>query len=90
MKRDGNCISKKFECLFLRRPKYHSGYTGKSGLDTWWTCVHHQDAIRNIKSCEFAGNPPAGSEFLDARPFLVIADELINERLDLWRDLADE
>lgn len=61
MKIKGNCREYtkdiRFECPFLRRPFYHSGYTSKSGPETWWHCILLEKPIRNIPKCELAGNP---------------------------------
>jgi hypothetical protein len=56
MKDWGNCRSKKHTCKYWRGPLYHAGFTGKSGPETWNTCVKHKKAIRNIKDCEIKGS----------------------------------
>lgn len=64
MKKLGNCekwiqegIHKDFvRCPFLLFPRYHSGYTGKSGPETWWHCGLHKKPIRRIKTCYKAGD----------------------------------
>lgn len=74
MKMSGNChIEGEAYCPFLQRPLFHSGYTGKSGEDTWWYCKHpdrlaEKRYIRNIKSCCLAGNKEAMKiEYLEVK-----------------------
>lgn len=40
------------DCKYVLLPKYHSGFTGKSGRETWWMCGLHRDALRCIKKCD--------------------------------------
>jgi hypothetical protein len=35
---------------------YHSGFTGKSGPETWWQCKFKQKYLRHIEKCELAGD----------------------------------
>ena len=57
MRMRDNCrIPKIIDCPFLLYPLVHSGYTGKSGPETWFGCKLHKKPIRHIKSCELAGN----------------------------------
>ena len=53
--RNENEKRKKFLwCEHLRSPMFHSGYTGKSGPETWWRCLAGtglQSYVRNIKKC---------------------------------------
>ncbi len=56
MKITGNCRSPRGLCPFLRGPLYHSGYTGKSGEDTWWWCKRHDGPVRHIGACDLAGD----------------------------------
>ena len=44
------------DCPYLRFPMYHSGFTGKSGEETWWRCERKRKWLRHIKSCELSGN----------------------------------
>ena len=46
-----------FTCPFLRSPMYHSGFTGKSGPETWWPCLRWKAYIRDIKECDLSGKP---------------------------------
>jgi len=57
MKITGNCRPKGSWCPFLRSPVYHSGFTGKSGPETWWQCLKFKKYTRNIGACPIAGNP---------------------------------
>jgi hypothetical protein len=57
MKMTGNCKSVSLmDCPYLVWPEYHSGFTGKSGPETWWHCKKHNQAIRHIYFCELSGN----------------------------------
>jgi len=51
-----NCLSKTIRCPFLQYPMFHSGFTGKSGPETWWYCLHHQKYMRHIKKCSMMQN----------------------------------
>jgi len=57
MKMIGNCRQYNIgHCPFSRNPAFRSGFTGKSGPETWFWCSFHNKAIRNVKKCEFAGD----------------------------------
>ncbi len=57
MRVSDNCrIFRVADCPFLQFPYFHSGYTGKSGPETWYHCKRLKKAIRNIKTCELAGD----------------------------------
>lgn len=66
MKITGNCRCfndrNRADCPYLRHPYYHSGYTGKSGPETWFMCVKHKAAVRNLKRCYLAGAPDKQQE----------------------------
>jgi len=49
--------SEQYQCPFLRHPYYQSGYTGKSGPLTWFSCDYHKKPIKNIRRCNLAGLP---------------------------------
>jgi hypothetical protein len=56
---------KDHDCPLLRWPIYHSGYTGKSGEETWFFCNKYRKPIRHIKRCLVQGNVRAqGEEFV--------------------------
>lgn len=58
MKMTGNCrVYRMADCPYLRWPFYHSGFTGKSGPETWWHCARTKKPIRYVRKCEFAGKP---------------------------------
>jgi len=65
MKMKDNCRlwHPNMECPHLRRPVFHSGYTGKSGPETWWRCLRHKKPVHNVKRCDFAGNPEKWREW---------------------------
>jgi len=46
-----------FECPFLRLPMFHSGFTGKSGPETWWSCLKRKAYMRDIDACDLSGKP---------------------------------
>jgi len=57
MKMLTNCrIFRVSDCPFLKWPICHSGYTGKSGEETWFYCSRLKKYIRHIKKCDIAGN----------------------------------
>jgi len=70
MKKQGNCQiyghgmkgSEQSQCPFLRFPLFKSGYTGKRGPHTWFNCAYKFQFIRDIKSCNLAGDPEAQRE----------------------------
>ena len=64
MKMIGNCrfYGEYADCPFLRFPAFHSGYTSKSGKETWFHCVKHEKPIRHIKFCNLAGDPDKQKE----------------------------
>lgn len=39
-------------CIYIIVPKYQSGFTGKSGPETWWGCGFHRKHLRNVKKCD--------------------------------------
>lgn len=52
-----NCRSREIgECPYFRSAIYHSGYTGKSGEETWNYCAKQKKYLRFIKKCAFAGS----------------------------------
>ncbi len=55
MKITGNCTTKHC-CPFLRNGIYHPGYTGKSGPETWVSCLFHKEYQRNIDVCHLSAN----------------------------------
>ncbi len=69
MRMTDNCrIYQVAECPYLRSPRYHSGYTGKSGEETWWMCNYHRQAVRNVKKCALTGDPKLQRKnYLDKR-----------------------
>ncbi len=56
MKMTGNCRQKEGHCPFSKNPTYHSGYTGKSGVETWFWCDYWSKPIRHIRTCTLAGD----------------------------------
>ncbi len=54
MKISGNCRDGRHVCPFLRTPTYHSGFTGKSGPETWNFCKYNKDYPCQLKSCDLA------------------------------------
>lgn len=69
MKKKGNCFEigvDWWECPFLARPRYKSGFTGKEGPETWWSCDQHRRYIRDIKRCSLAGDPKEQREIAEA------------------------
>ena len=58
MKMTENCriYNARADCPFLRRPCYQSGFTGKSGPETWWMCGRHKSAVRHVKNCDIAAD----------------------------------
>jgi hypothetical protein len=59
MKMINNCRMEDYDCLFLKWPMFHSGYTGKSGEETWFYCKRTRRPIRHIKKCDLQGNVDA-------------------------------
>lgn len=43
-------------CPFLKWPLFQSGFTGKSGPETWFYCKKTGQAIRHMQSCTLAGD----------------------------------
>jgi len=39
-----------------RWPLFHSGYTSKSGEETWFHCARTKKPIRHINKCDLQGN----------------------------------
>lgn len=59
MTKKDNCESlgdERYRCPYLRTPLYQSGFTGKSGEDTYWQCIRHRSAVRHLKKCDIAGD----------------------------------
>ena len=52
----GQKEEERWRCPYLRTPVVHSGFTGKSGEETWWRCVRHKKAVRNVRKCDIAGD----------------------------------
>jgi len=40
------------KCKHIQLPYYHSGFTGKSGPETWWYCAKKNKPLRHIKQCD--------------------------------------
>jgi len=66
MRMSGNCLASGFRCPFLEYPRVHSGYTGKSGPDTWFYCGKTNEPIRRISKCALAGDANAQREAFGA------------------------
>lgn len=41
-------------CPHFQLARYHSGYTGKSGPETWNWCEKKAEFLRHIKNCAIA------------------------------------
>lgn len=71
MKHSGNCTGimsdgKYHRCPFYRNPTYHSGFTGKTGPETWHYCKYNRDYPSQLKSCDLAGMPEKQKDFWTA------------------------
>ena len=57
MKVWNNCRGREIgQCPYFNFPRFHSGYTNKSGECTWNYCAKQNQYLRFIKKCTFAGS----------------------------------
>jgi len=56
-------------CKYVKLPKYHSGYTGKRGPETWWHCALVNVPLRYILTCTGKGKEKVMKTSIDIRKY---------------------